>query len=308
MNNSIFSKIRVFFYMLRQGAKNILQNMFMIFASVSVIFASLMIIGALVSVSANMQTIIDHYNDRPEIRINFKSHVTEDACLAVKEKLSADPCIEEVTFISAEENMQGMLETFEDDGNGDLFAGYTDNEALRFVSLDVDLDSTVSGEEFENYIYNQIEGVDSVRNIAGIVNKLETVKVVVRTCSVIAIIVFGCLSVLLVFNTVKLTVFARRREIEIMKYIGATDVFIVGPFIIEGFFVGLVGSVISYGVLKGVYSLVYEYFMKNTLFGDSVELVPFESMAGSFLLWFVVAGVALGVSAGSLAVKRHVKV
>lgn len=306
--NNFFSQVRVFLYMLKQGAKNILQNMFMIFASVSVIFASLMIIGALVSVSANMQTIIDHYNDRPEIRINFKSHITEDACLAVKAKLEADPRVETVTYISAEENLKGMQETFEDDGNGELFAGYTENEALRFVSLDVDLDSTVPGKDFETYINNAVEGVDSVRNIAGTVNKLETVKVVVRTCSVIAIIVFGCLSVLLVFNTVKLTVFARRREIEIMKYIGATDVFIVGPFIIEGFFVGLVGSVVSYWTLKGVYSLVYEYFMKNTLFGDSVELVKFDSMAGTFLLWFVIAGVALGVSAGSLAVKRHVKV
>ena len=76
MNDS-FAKLRVFGYMLKQGAKNIFQNMFMIFASVSVIFASLMIIGALISVSVNMQTIIDHYNDRPEIRISFASRITD---------------------------------------------------------------------------------------------------------------------------------------------------------------------------------------------------------------------------------------
>ena len=93
-----------------------------------------------------------------------------------------------------------------------------------------------------------------------------------------------------------------------MKYIGATDVFIVGPFIIEGFFVGLVGSVLSYGILKGVYGLVFDYFTENTLFGDSVSLLPFDGMAGSFLLWFVISGVALGITAGALAVKRHVKV
>jgi len=306
--NEFFSRVRVFGYMLKQGAKNILQNMFMIFASVSVIFASLMIIGALVSVSTNMQTIIDHYNDRPEIRINFESRITEEECLKVKDMLLADSRVEEVVYISADENMKGLIKTFENEGNGDLFAGYTDNAQLRFVSLDVSLVPAVSGDEFESFVRSDVEGVSDVRNIAGVVNKLETIKVVVRTCSVIAVLVFGCLSVLLVFNTVKLTVFARKREIEIMKYIGATDVFIVGPFIIEGFFVGLVGSVFSYGVLKLSYSLVYEYFTKNTLFGDSVELVKFDALAGSFLLWFVVAGVALGISAGALAVKRHVRV
>jgi len=307
MNNMV-SKINVFLYMLKQGAKSILQNLFMIFASVSVIFASLMIIGALISVSANMQTVIDHYNDRPEIRINFESRITEEKCLEVRDMLLADDRVAEVAFISAEENLQGMIETFENEGNGDLFAGYTDNEDLKFVSLDVDLAPAVSGDDFAEYVNREIEGVQSIRNIAGVVNKLETIKVVVKTCSVVAVLVFGCLSVLLVFNTVKLTVFARKREIEIMKYIGATDVFIVGPFIIEGFFVGLVGSMLSYGVLKGVYGLVYKYFMKNTLFGDAVELMPFSELAGSFLLWFVISGIALGVSAGALAVKRHVKV
>lgn len=308
MNSPFFSKIRVFLYMLKQGAKNIAQNLFMIFASVSVIFASLMIIGTLIAVSANMQTIIEQYNDRPEIRINFKSHVTEEKCLEVKEMLLSDERIQDVIFISAEENLEGMMKQFESDGNGDLFAGYKDNADLKFVSLDIRLAPSVSGEEFESYINGKVEGVESVRNVADVVDKLETIKVVVRTCSVIAVLVFGCLSVLLVFNTVKLTVFARKREIEIMKYIGATDVFIVGPFIIEGFFVGLVGSVISYGALNGVYSLLYDYFMKNTLFGDSISLVSFDTMAGGFLLWFVVTGIAVGISAGALAVKRHVKV
>lgn len=308
MNNPIFSKVRVFLYMLKQGAKNIMQNLFMIFASVSVIFASLMIIGTLIAVSVNMQTIIEQYNDRPEIRINFKSHITEEKCLEVKDMLLSDERIEDVMFISAEENLKGMMETFESDGNGELFAGYKDNENLKFVSLDVKLAPSVSGAEFESYIKSKVEGVDSVRNVADVIDQLETIKVVVRTCSVIAVLVFGCLSVLLVFNTVKLTVFARKREIEIMKYIGATDVFIVGPFIIEGFFVGLVGSVVSYGALKGVYAILYDYFMKNTLFGDSIELVAFDGMAGSFLLWFVITGVAVGISAGALAVKRHVKV
>lgn len=306
--NDAFSKVRVFAYMLKQGAKNIIQNLFMIFASVSVIFVSLMIIGALISVSANMQTIIDHYNNRPEIRINFKSHMTDDYCYEIRDMLLADERVENVTYITADENFKGMMETFENEGNGELFAGYTDNADLKFISIDVDIVPSVSGEEFETFINNEVEGVENIRNVAGIVNKLETIKVVVRTCSVLAVIIFGCLSVLLVFNTVKLTVFARKHEIEIMKYIGATDVFIVGPFIIEGFFVGLVGSVLSYGVLKGAYGLVFDYFTENTLFGDSVALVPFDSMAGSFLLWFVISGIALGITAGALAVKRHVKV
>ena len=93
-----------------------------------------------------------------------------------------------------------------------------------------------------------------------------------------------------------------------MKYIGATDVFIVGPFIIEGFFVGLTGGLLSYGVLKGVYSLVYNYFTDKNVLGDSIKLIAFGDLGFNFMLWFVVAGIVVGVAAGALAVKRHVKV
>ena len=306
--SNVISRIRVFLYMLKQGVKSIFQNLFMIFASVSVIFASLLIIGTLLSVAENVQTVIDHYNDRPQIRVNFKSHVDEETCLAVRDELLQNPTVESVEYISAEENLQGILDTFEEDGKADLFQGYESNDELKFVSLDISLKNASDGEEFEAQLYEDVEGIESVRNILDIVNKLQTVKVIIRTCSLIAILVMGCVSVLLVFNTVKLTVFARKREIEIMKYIGATDVFIVGPFIIEGFFVGLTGGLLSYGVLKGVYSLVYNYFTDKNVLGDSIKFIAFGDLGFNFMLWFVVAGIVVGVAAGALAVKRHVKV
>ncbi len=306
--NNIISNIRVFFYMLRQGIKSVFQNLFMIFAALCVIFASLLIIGSLLSVAENVQAVIDHYNDRPEIRINFMSHVTEDECLAVRDDLLADPMVEDVTYISAEENMQGMLATFEEEGKSDLFSGYESNENLMFVSLDISLKNSSDGDAFEQKIVKEVEGVDTVRNILSVVNKLHTAKVIISTCSLLAVVLMGCVSVLLVFNTVKLTVFARKREIEIMKYIGATDVYIVGPFIMEGFFVGLVGALLSYGVLKLVYQLVYNYFMDKMILGESVKLIMFENLGINFLLWFIIGGIVVGVSAASLAVKRHVKV
>ena len=305
--NSVISRIRVFLYMLKQGVKSIFQNLFMIFASVSVIFASLLIIGALISVAENVQTVIDHYNDRPHIRVNFESYVTEEQCLQIRDELLQDSMVKDVVYISSEENFQGMLETFED-GEEELVPGYESNEELMSVSLDITLVNASDGEDFEKKLYDEVEGIESVRNVLNVVNKLQTVKVIMRTCSLFAVIIMGCVSILLVFNTVKLTVFARKREIEIMKYIGATDVFIVGPFIIEGFFVGLAGGFLSYGVIKGLYSLVYNYFMENDILGESIKLIAFKDLGFNFLLWFPVAGIIVGVVAGALAVKRHVKV
>ncbi len=295
---------RTVYYVLKQGLKSIFKNLFMVFASVCVVFSVLIILGALWSVSENIQHIIEQYSSRAEVQLNLHSYIEEEQAKILQERLEKDSRVEKVVFVSKEENLQNIMEYF---GDEDLFEGYRDSEYLNYVSLEIDLKEFSDGESFCAEA-ELLPEVDNVKDIVSVVSKMEIVRFWIRIGTIAAMIGMAVLSVLLIFNTVKLTVFARKREIEIMKYVGASDWYICGPFVIEGVFTGLIGAIAAYFSLQGLYTLVYNSAMKSLYLGNSITLLKFGEIDVNFLLWFIASGVAAGVIASLLAIRRHVNV
>lgn len=296
--------IRTVFYVLKQGAKNIVKNLFMVFAAIIVVFSVLLLLGGMISISKNIQTIIEQYSSKTEVQVNLHSYVKQDQAEKLVEIIKKDSRVETVQLITADETFANLMEYFK--GDEDLFEDYKDSEYLHYISLNIDLVQYADGTGFCNEIV-KFDEVDNVKDIVSTISKMEAAQFWVRIGTILLIIGTAVLSILLIFNTVKLTVYARSREIEIMRYVGASTWYICGPFVIEGVFTGLLGGVAAFFALKAIYNAAISGIARSLL-GTTVKLYNFEEMGIDFLIIFIVAGIVAGVIASLWAIRKHVRV
>ncbi len=298
-------RIRIIFNILKQAAKNIFHNIFMFFASVIVVFAVLIIVGSIVLASRNVHDVIRQFSDRAEVQINFTYNVSEETAQEYADEIANDYRVESVKLISKEENLENLLSYYKDEK--DLFEQYRNSERLKFVTLEVGLKEYADGESFVAEA-EQLDGVDNVKDIVGTINKMEVAGFWLTIGTILAAIVVVLLSVLLIFNTVKLTVIAKKNEIEIMKYIGATDSYISAPFVIEGIVTGFVGAVLAYFVVQGVYQLIYNSVTTSGIL-ETINLLTFAKAGGIWMFAaFAAFGMVSGLIASIIAVNKYVNV
>ncbi|MBP1587354.1 MAG: permease-like cell division protein FtsX [Clostridia bacterium] len=297
--------LRIALYELRQGFRNIFRNLFMVFASIFVVFAVLLVLGLLLEAGSTLRTVIDQFSDRAEVQINFNYYVTDAEAAGYLEAIEADDRVKAAKLISKAENLERIIDYFNEDK--DLFEKYRDSERLQFATIEVQLNAYEDGESFVEEVKG-LDGVESVKDIVGTVEKMELIRFWVNIGTIIGVIVMTLLSLLLIFNTVKLTVLARRKEIEIMKYIGATDFYIALPFVIEGVVTGLVGALLAFLALGGIYTAIANA-TKQTAAAANVVLPSFgASGAGFIFIFFVLFGIITGLAASVWASKRYMKV
>lgn len=296
------NKIRTFFYMIKQGFQNIAKNAFMIFASVSVIFVSLFIIGTMFLLSYNIESILDDLASGPAVVINCKTTLSEEETDKLQNMIEIKDNVSKITRISRAENLAAMKEFFSE--QQDLFEDYKEEDL--FVSFEVELYDVGKGEKFVSEVKSMV-GVDSVRDTVRVLKLFTTLKKWVQIGTVIAVIGLGILSYLLTSNTIKLTVVARKQELEIMKYVGASSAYVRGPFIMEGLFIGLLGSGLSYLLVRLVYNIIANY-VNGTEIGDMIHVVPFTNFSGTLMVYFIIAAVAIGVLGSMTAIRKHIKV
>jgi len=291
------NKIRICLYMIKQGFQNIAKNAFMIFASISVIFVSLFIIGILYMVSANLQKTLLDLADKSQFQINCYVSVTEEQSLDIEKALVSDPRVESVIKKSKQENLDSMLTLFSD--YKDLFEGYKVEN--MFVSFEVDIKDPSFATAFSEDSA-KITGVESVSDTMKVVNLLTTFRSWIKVGTVISTVIMGLLSFLLVNNTINLTVMARKKELEIMKYVGASQAYICGPSVIEGVFAGSVGAVLAYIAAKGITQYASNSFIQLQIkYSLNFQITP------TYLVVFLLIGIGLGVLGSIASIKRYIK-
>lgn len=298
-------KIRTFYYILRQGVANSFKNWHMLFSSVFVIFVSLYIMGCLTLASTNLQRILGEISERlKEVEVFCSSEISDEASLSIADIIVNDSRVETVERISKEENLQNVIEMLAKDN--ELFE-YS-NADFMFVSFRVKLRSADNVEAFAEDM-KKVSGIEDVSDNLSVYEFFSSLSTGVRIGSVAALIVLGFLSIMLSANTIRLTVFARKKELQIMKNIGASRVYMRGPFVVEGVIIGLLSSLLSYFAVKGTYVYLY-----NSVSGSSsslrniLNLSEFGQFSGMVLLCFLAAGILVGVLSSGLAIGKYVKV
>ncbi|MFR1518229.1 MAG: permease-like cell division protein FtsX [Clostridia bacterium] len=298
-------KIRTFYYILRQGLANSFKNWHMIFSSVFVIFVSLYIMGCLTLVSVNLQRILADIGDQQrEVLLDCSNEISDEASLSIAEIIISDSRVESVQRISKEENLKNAIEMF---GKDSALFEYS-NADYMYVSFRVQLKSV---ENVENFIddMKKVSGINDVVDNLSVYQYFSSMSVWVRIGSFTALIVLGFLSVMLSANTIRLTVFARKKELGIMKNIGASRVYMRGPFVVEGVMIGFFSSLLSYFAVKGTYIYLYNYVNdSSSSLRNILKLAPFGEFSGAVLLCFLAAGIVVGVLSSGFAIGKYVKV
>lgn len=296
-----------FFYLVKQGFKNLWNNRLMSLASIGVLVSCMLLIGAAALLAVNVSSVVDELEDQSEAIVYLDDNTTEDDQARIRKAIIATGKIATVEFVPKGEALSQMMSAMGDEGL--LFEAYKEDNNLpdsyRITFDDVsDLESTVAAIE-------NIDGVLSVSAMTEVANVITGLKKMAYVGGIIIIGLLIAVSLMIVGNTIKITVFSRRREVNIMKYVGATNGFIRLPFIVEGMSLGVISGAISYGLIY----FGYDYFTKWVLSQKSEwfsmlvsGIVPFAAISHYLLLGFLGGGAIIGIFGCVTFIGRHLKV
>ncbi len=288
-------------YFLSEGFHSIFTHGLMSFAAVCMIMACLLIMGSFSLVALNADRMLGTLEDENEFLAYIDEDYTDAQIQSLISRVKRLPNVADVSFHTREEAKAAYLEGREDEG---LYADlpdevFRDRLAIRVTDLS-QFNQTVDA------VYD-LEGVANVRAEGKLAEGFVTVRNVATALAGILVAILVAVSLFIISNTIRLTTFARREEIAIMKMCGATNGFVRCPFIIEGLLLGLFGALVAFLLQWGVYTAVYRAIVAGgavTLF----SVIPFAAIWGRVLLLFLAAGALIGACGSGLAIRRFLKV
>lgn len=292
-----------FSYLIKQGIASVWKNRFMSFASLCILTVSLLLVGLSGLVMLDCGIILDNVSDKNEISV----YLEDDADIAhIKDVLTTNSLVEKVSYISPEEGLNLMMEQYKE--QKELFESLPYNPVPPTYTVTInDLDKISTAVQQ----FSSIDGVYKVNapmDFAGFIRDIRTTFTVI---GLVLIAALGTVCVIIISNTTRLSVFARRKEISIMRIVGATNSFIKTPFFIEGMFIGLMSGVASWFITKLIYEKLFEMFsaqmgMWNAL-GMS-EVLQFSDIAWIALAAYCAAGAVLGALGTVVSTGKYLKV
>ncbi len=296
-----------FFYLVKQGFKNLWNNHLMSLASVGVLTSCMLLIGAASLLSVNISNVVDTVEDQSEAIVYLEDNLTANAIDTVRNGIIGCGKVSTIEFISKEDALLSMMESMGDDGV--LFEAYKKDNNLP-DSFRITFNDVSKLEDTVEYL-ESIHGVESVSALTEVAEVITGVKNMAYVGGSIIIGLLIAVSLMIIGNTIKITVFSRRREVNIMKYVGATNGFIRLPFIIEGMSLGVVSGILSYGVIYFSYDYLVKWVSEQsaTWLGQIVsELVPFSAVSQYLLIGFVGGGAFIGLFGCVAFIGKHLKV
>lgn len=295
---------RTFFRSLRDAFKSVVRNFSLSLASITCITITLIIIAAALLLSSNVKNFTDEIEKDVTIVAFLDSDVSDNTRenfeVAIKKNLNVET-FEYKSKAKVKDEMQKENETFSsvlsewDDASNPLKDTYT----IKVTDVKK-IGSTAK--EIE-----ELEGVNSVQYGEGLVEKLVGVFDAIEKITVVAALALIVVTIFLIINTIKLTIFSRKREIGIMRLVGASNSRIKLPFVIEGIILGMIGSIIPILVVVFGYTTMYDYF-GGVLFSPVIKLVSPMPFVVNASLIILVIGMFVGMFGSARAVRRYIKV
>ena len=296
--------IRLLKTMFKQSGQSIIRNRNMSLASIGSVSATLIILGLVLMLVLNMSNLTNTTKDdfdQVEAYVDLK--VKDDQVEALGNKIKAVKGVKSVQFVSKEQALENMKDRLEE--NEDMLDGLEKNPFQNIYTVYLENVEEIDSVAAE---VKKIEGVEDVRYHKDIVDKLISIADLTRVGGIILIGILLVISIFIISNTIKTTVMARQTEIGIMKYVGATNGFIRGPFIIEGVVLGILGSIISifivmfgYRYLVGILDTALNGMLSTYLIAPSV-------IFRDIIIIFVTLGAGVGIVGSIISLRRFLKV
>ena len=296
-----------FQYLTKQGLHNLRANRLMSLASFGVLTACLLLTGIAGLFSANVNSLVEYLGDQNETVVYLDQGLSDEELASVDQTLRSMPGLAAVTYVSQEE----VLETYKGymSEYADLFNDFEEDNPFhanyRVVLEDLNqLDEMIAQLE-------QIDGVYSVSAPTQLSSVFLTIQRAVTYAGWALVAVLALVSVVVISNTIRLTVFARRKEINIMKYVGATNGFIRWPFFVEGTSVGLISGLLAAGLVIGAYALVVNRIGAMSGFWGPILgscLLSVGQVWPVVLGAFLIFGVVIGSIGTATSIRKYLEV
>ncbi len=296
---------------LREGSKNVARNGWLSFASISSIAVSLFILGVFMLLALNVNKLADQLDSQVQIRVYLKVDLERAKIEAVSKTIRKIPELKSVEFVSKAEGLERLRESSGEEGRAAL-EGYTEetNPLPDAFEIEVFNPQTIAVAAQKIQAINDTDPekpIMSVKYGAGTVEKLFKVTNALRNIGLVIVAGLGIMAMFLISTTIKTTIISRRREIQIMKLVGATNAFIRWPFFVEGVLIGLIGSGITAAVLMFGYSRVIET-TEQEIGLYMIELASLNEVGGLVAGTIIALGILLGIWGSTISVRKFLKV
>ncbi len=300
-------KMRSFKFYFEEACDSLIKNKLMAFASAVTVASCIFILTISFCIAQNINYALEQLNESIGLSVIVTDNLPSDKINALYEKILSVPYVNEVKFISSSEALTELSLTLED--SSEILNGLQDDNPLP-CSFDITLkDNKFYGATIKILEEMKDDGVANVKHAKDETDVLISISKIIRIISAIIIISLGIISIIIIMNTIKLAVNARKDEISIMKYIGATNWFIRWPFIIEGMIIGFIGSffplIISWPGYSKLVSVIYNRFpaIKNFFDFKSSFAIFSELLPLAILL-----GVSIGIIGSFTSVRKYLDV
>jgi len=298
-------KYNIFGYLIGEGFSNVFKNKKSTGASLMIMCATMIIFGIFLILGENINHFVAEVEAAQGMQVFINNDATSEQIQKLEDQIRAVQGVSTVDYKSKEDALTQMKEKFGE--KKDLLAGYEENNifpASYIVTLtDLNLSKEVQDQilTFENV--KKITSKDET--VTTLINLANGIKIVTGIILILLVII----SIFIIANTIKLTVHARRKEISIMKYVGATNGFIRWPFIVEGMIIGIFASAISIAVVGGAYSFVAKELVNSQFMQViNMSLVSFSDMFSSIIFVYMLLGIGIGALGSVISMRKYLKV
>jgi cell division transport system permease protein len=297
----IVMKLSTSEYFIKEVYTSFKRNIWMTLASIFTVVLSLFILGFFSIVILNLNKMADTLESQVQISVYLKDDLSQEEIDETKETLSKIEGLQDIKFITREEAMENFKERL---GDQQFLLDALDDTNPLPDSFSL----TVTSPQQVKTIADTAAALDSVESASysqDIINHLFNLTHLIRLIGVALIILLTGAAIFIISNTIRLTVFARRKEIAIMKYVGATDWFIRWPFLLEGICLGFIGGGLATIFLYIVYNQVTQEIYEAMAF---FPLIPQHPFIDYISLAILVAGIIIGALGSTISLKRFLKV
>ena len=305
-------RYNVITYLLGEGIRNVFKNKKSTSASIIIMCLTMLIFGVFFVITQNINSIMKQIESEQGIEV-FLYDISEDQTKALEDYIRNIDGINTVEYKSKEDALNQLKSQFKD--REDLLSGYDENNIFPASYVVTLTDLTKNNEVKQKIEEYDKDKPDTEKVIKKITSSDETITTLINLANGIRIItgvilvILIIISIFIISNTIKLTVHARRKEISIMKYVGATNSFIRWPFIVEGIIIGIISGAISIIILGINYNLIANKILESQVVSAmNINLLTFADMFGLIVLVYTILGVGIGVLGSCISMRRYLKV
>ena len=299
-------KYSIFGYLIGEGFRNFFKNKKSTAASIIIMCATMFIFGIFFLIGENVNYVMDQVQSQQAMQAFINPEATEAEEDDLYNKIMAIPYVNTATYVSQEEALNTVKGWLGD--SSEILDPYSGEDNPFKASYVITLTDLTKSDE----VQAQIESFENVTKVeAGnvTINRLIEIANGIRTATGVILVLLILISIFIIANTIKLTVHARRKEISIMKYVGATNGFIRWPFMVEGIIIGILSALITVVILGFTYNVVADNITQSgTMAVIGYNLLNFSDMLSLLLTVYIIMGIGIGTIGSAISMKKYLEV